>query len=96
MFRRLKAVSSGVFFVASSAVCSATSSTFPLQCAERDVQVLTLIEERAQSVSGDQVAAAFFRLVEARQTCVRDGVGAGLARYEGILPTPTEVSATRN
>ena len=68
---------------------SAAETTMPSQCAARDVQLLTIIEQQgdAQAIPGDQVAAAFLALLDARQTCLREGAGAGLARYEAAIPT---------
>jgi len=48
-----------------------------------------IIEQQgdAQAIPGDQVAAAFVALLDARQACLREGAGAGLARYEAAIPT---------
>ena len=60
---------------------------YPMRCS--CVQLLTIIKQQgdAQAMPADQVAAAFFALLDARQTCLREGAGAGLARYEAAVPT---------
>ena len=74
----------------------AAENPFPLQCAARDAEMLTLIEQNgtAQTMPGEQVASAFLRLMDARSACRTEGAGAGLARYEAVFPT-SEVSASR-
>ena len=85
-----------MLFAADITAGLAAEKTFPLQCATRDVEVLTLIEQHgaAQTLPSEQLAAAFVNLLDARATCAKDGAGAGLARYEAAL-SPGEVSAAR-
>ena len=80
---------SALLLVLAGVGTTAAETTMPSQCAARDVQVLTIIEQQgdAQAIPGDQVAAAFLALLDARQTCLREGAGAGLARYEAAIPT---------
>jgi len=83
-----------MLFLAGVGTCSAAEKTFPLQCASRDADVLTLIEQHAaaETLPAEQLASAFVNLLEARATCAKEGAGAGLARYEAAL-APGEVSA---
>ena len=88
MLNRFNFASAALLVLAGVGTISA-AETMPSQCAARDVEVLTIIEQQgdAQAIPGDQVAAAFIALLDARQTCLREGAGAGLARYEAAIPT---------
>ena len=89
MLNRFNLAYAALLVLAGVGTSSAAETTMPLQCAARDVQVLMTIEQQgdAQAIPGDQVAAAFLALLDARQTCLREGAGAGLARYEAAIPT---------
>jgi hypothetical protein len=71
-------------------------NSFPQSCAQRDLQVLTLIEQRGatHTIPGQQVASEFLALLDARATCAREGAAAGLARYDSAVST-SEVSTAR-
>jgi hypothetical protein len=56
------------------------------ECAVRDLRILTALGERgeAQDVAGEDIAAAFFTLLKARQACAAGNVTEALAIYESI------------
>ena len=85
---RFNLASAALLLLAGVSTSSAADTTMPLQCAARDAQVLMIIEQQAdaQAIPSDQVAAAFVALLDARETCLREGAGAGLARYEAAIP----------
>jgi hypothetical protein len=60
------------------------------ECAVRDLRILTTIEEHgeAQDVAGEDIAAAFFTLIKARQACAAGNITEALAIYESILLAP--------
>jgi hypothetical protein len=67
---------------------------FPAQCAVRDLQVVTSIEQAgdARQVLGDQLKVAVFTVLDARKACTQARVAEGLALYDIALPG-SEVSA---
>ena len=60
------------------------------ECAVRDLRILTAIGEHgeAQDVAGEDIAAAFFTLLKARQACAAGNVTEALAIYESIAMVP--------
>ena len=60
------------------------------ECAVRDLRILTAIGEHgdAQDIAGEDIAAAFFTLVKARQACAAGNVTEALAIYESISLAP--------
>ena len=60
------------------------------ECAVRDLRILTQIEEHgeAQDVAGEDIAAAFFTLLEARHACAAGNITQALAIYESISLAP--------
>ena len=89
MLNRFNLASAALLVLAGVGTSSAAETTMPLQCAARDAQVFMIIEQQgeAEAIPSDQIAAAFVALLDARQTCLREGAGAGLARYEAAIPT---------
>jgi hypothetical protein len=70
-----------------SAPSGAEAQTFPLECAQRDVQVLTQMEQHgnAQDVPGDILFEAFWTMKRARDACYQGRVVVGLALYDSIF-----------
>ena len=68
---------------------SAAAQTYPQECAQRDVQVVTQMERygEAQSVPGEILYEAFMALTRARQACSQGRVAGGLALYDSIFKT---------
>jgi hypothetical protein len=60
------------------------------ECAVRDLRNLTTIGEHgeAQDVAGEDIAAAFFALLKARQACAAGNITEALAIYESIAMVP--------
>jgi hypothetical protein len=60
------------------------------ECAVRDLRILTALGEHgeAQDVAGEDIAAAFFTLLKARQACAAGNVTEALAIYESISVAP--------
>jgi hypothetical protein len=68
----------------------AVAQTYPLECAQRDVEVVTQLEQygEAQAVPGEILGEAFFRLQHAREACSHGRVVVvGLAVYHSIFKT---------
>jgi hypothetical protein len=77
------------FSVTASLVSAARAQTYPIECAQRDVQVVTQLEQygEAQAVSGEILYEAFWTLTRARQVCADGRVVAALALYDSIFKT---------
>ena len=60
------------------------------ECAVRDLRILTTIGEHgeAQDVAGEDIAAAFFTLLKARQACAAGNITEALAIYDSISLVP--------
>lgn len=65
-----------------------TPGAYPSVCAEKDLQVVTLIELTglAHLVSADVLADAYVSVLKARDFCEKGQVAEGIAVYEGLLP----------
>jgi hypothetical protein len=77
-----------ISFIAPS-VNPARAQTYPIECAQRDVQVVTQLEQygEAQAVSGEVLYEAFWILTRARQVCSEGRVVAAFALYDSIFKT---------
>jgi hypothetical protein len=66
---------------------AAGAQTFPLECAQRDVQIVTQMEQRgeAQDVPGEILYEAYWTMKRARDACSEGRVMAGLALYDSIF-----------
>jgi hypothetical protein len=67
----------------------AAAQDYPVECAQRDVQLATQIEQigEAQSVPGDIMFEAFMTVMRARKACAQGRVALGLALYDSIFRT---------
>jgi Flp pilus assembly protein CpaB len=67
------------------------TGTIPVECAARDLQVVTQLEQRgeAQDVASDKLAAAFFTMMRARRACNERRVSEAEAIYGSISLQPT-------
>ena len=67
----------------------AGAQTFPLDCAQRDVQLVTQMEQHgeAQDVPGEILYEAFLTMKRAREACSEGRKLAGLALYDSIFKT---------
>ena len=61
----------------------------PVECAQRDVQLVTQLEQigEAQSVPGEIMFEAFMTVLRARAACSQGRVAAGLALYDSVFKT---------
>jgi hypothetical protein len=68
---------------------AAVGQSFPLECAIRDVQLVTQIEQHgdAQDVPGEILYEAFLTMKRAREACSEGRPLAGLALYDSIFKT---------
>jgi hypothetical protein len=68
---------------------AAAEQSFPLECALRDVQLVTQIEQHgeAQDVPGEILFEAFLTMKRAREACAEGRERAGLALYDSIFKT---------
>lgn len=75
--------------LAHAVIGTAAAQAYPLECAQRDVQVVTQMERygEAQSVPGEILYEAFLSLTRARQACSQGRVAGGLALYDSIFKT---------
>lgn len=67
---------------------SAHTASIPAECATRDLQTLTHIEEHGQrqDVTSDRLAMAVSAMLVARSACLQGRTDAALAIYELIYP----------
>ena len=72
-----------------SAAMPAAAQDHPVECAQRDVQLVTQIEQigEAQSVSGEIMFEAFMTVMRARRACAQGRVALGLALYDSVFKT---------
>jgi hypothetical protein len=65
----------------------ATAETFPLECAQRDVQLVTQMEQHgeAQDVPGEILYEAYWTMKRAREACYQGRTTVGLALYDSIF-----------
>jgi hypothetical protein len=75
--------------VCASSVTPAAAQNYPLVCAQRDVQLVTQLEQigEAQSVPGEILYEAFRVLTRARRACKQGRVELALALYDSIFKT---------
>jgi hypothetical protein len=90
--RRLGATTG--IIVATCAICSVASATgseedttLALICAEREVQVITLLEDHAlaQDVASDKLGEAGLARLEAQMTCYQGRVAEAVSLYDRII-----------
>ena len=67
----------------------AAAQDYPVECAQRDVQLVTQIEQigEAQSVPGEIMFEAFMTVMRARKACAQGRVAVALALYDSIFRT---------
>lgn len=72
-----------------SAATPAAAQDHPVECAQRDVQLVTQIEQigEAQSVPGEIMFEAFMTVMRARKACAQGRVAVALALYDSIFRT---------
>ena len=77
------------FSAIAPSVNPASAQTYPIECAQRDVQVVTHLEQygEAQTVPGEILYEAFWLLTRARQVCSEGRAVAALALYDSIFKT---------
>jgi hypothetical protein len=70
-----------------AAAIASDAATFALDCAHREVQVITLIEDHGekQDVSSDKLAEAGFEMLQAREACYAGHVSEAVALYDRIM-----------
>jgi len=75
--------------VSASFVIPAAAQTFPVVCAQRDVQLVTQLEQigEAQTVPGEILYEAFRVLTRARDACKQGRLELALALYDSIFTT---------
>jgi hypothetical protein len=63
---------------------------FSTECAVRDVQTLIKVEQHAEAkdLPNDQIAAAFFTMLQARAICGEQRVAEALAVYDRAFTAP--------
>ena len=75
--------------VSASFAIPAAAQSYPVVCAQRDVQLVTQLEQigEAQTVPGEILYEAFRVLTRARKACKQGRVGLALALYDSIFKT---------
>ena len=65
----------------------AWAQNFPLECAQRDVQLVTQMEQHgdAQDIPGEILYEAYWTMKRAREACYQGRVSVGLALYDSIF-----------
>jgi hypothetical protein len=82
-------VAAFALLVCASSVIPAAAQTYPVVCAQRDVQLVTQLEQigEAQTVPGEILYEAFRVLTRARKACKQGRVDLALALYDSIFKT---------
>ena len=84
---------------AQAATTQEPRTSFALICAEREVQVITLLEDHAdaQLLSSDTLGAAGLTRMEAQSTCYQGRIVEAVGIYDGIIARlgPALARATR-
>jgi hypothetical protein len=82
--------------VGSSAGGAGANETI-LPCLQRDIQLLTLVEERGNTnaAPGQVLADAMLAMMDARRACLGGRVGDALAQYDRIVLRVFEASFDR-
>jgi len=72
-----------------SSVAPAAAQSYPVVCAQRDVQLVTQLEQigEAQTVPGEILYEAFRVLTRARKACKEGRLDLALALYDSIFTT---------
>lgn len=72
-----------------STAMPAAAQDHPVECAQRDVQLVTQLEQvgEAQTVPGEIMFEAFMTVLRARAACSQGRVTAGLALYDSVFKT---------
>jgi len=81
-----------------AAVCIASpAAANPLECARRDLQIVTLLEQRgeAQTLSGATLYEAFWTMMRARAACRAGHAVEGLALYGDVFAVVVAEHARR-
>ena len=75
--------------VSASFAIPAAAQNYPVVCAQRDVQLVTQLEQigEAQTVPGEIVYEAFRVLTRARRACKEGRLELALALYDSIFKT---------
>jgi hypothetical protein len=75
--------------VSASFAIPAAAQSYPVVCAQRDVQLVTQLEQigEAQTVPGEILYEAFRVLTRARKACKQGRVELALALYDSIFKT---------
>jgi hypothetical protein len=82
-------VAVSALLISASAVIPAAAQSYPLECAQRDVESVTQLEQlgEAQSVPGEILYEAFRVLTRARKACSQGRTALALALYDSIFKT---------
>jgi hypothetical protein len=82
-------VAVSALLVSASFAIPAAAQNYPVVCAQRDVQLVTQLEQigEAQSVPGEILYEAFRVLTRARRACAQGRVELALALYDSIFTT---------
>jgi hypothetical protein len=67
----------------------AAAQSFPVECAVRDVQIITQLERHGevQDVPGEILSEAFWTMKRARDACYEGRTVVGMAIYDSIFKT---------
>jgi len=82
-------VAAVALLVSASFVIPAAAQNYPVVCAQRDVQLVTQLEQigEAQTVPGEILYEAFRVLTRARRACKEGRLELALALYDSIFTT---------
>jgi hypothetical protein len=82
-------VAVSALLVSASFAIPAAAQSYPVVCAQRDVQLVTQLEQigEAQAVPGEILYEAFRVLTRARRACKQGRVELALALYDSIFKT---------
>ena len=80
-------VSGAAALTCATIALASAAERFPIECALRDVQVLTQLEQAGEIAgpNADHVGKAFLTMLEARAVCAQQRVAEGLALYDGAF-----------
>ena len=87
--KSIKHIIAVALLVVGPSLAPAGAQTYPLECAQRDVQVVVQIEQygEGQSVAGELLYEAFSDLAAGARNMLARAGGGGLALYDSIFKT---------
>jgi hypothetical protein len=84
--RSSRSIVAAVLLGAGISAVAAGENVFMRACAERDLRIVTMIEDQASTnaVAADKLARVFFTVMAARKACADGRIAEGIVLYDGL------------